>query len=262
VVGHRWSSRRQSVGGAGGVREEPAHDVRELLGRITSPTLVIQRSDVTVLPVALGRYLADNIPGARLVEIPGHDLLWWVGDVDTLLDEVEAFLTGTTGVAPKRERMLATLLFADVVASTERAAQIGDRRWRELLQTYHEVVSREIDRFGGRRVSTDGDGLLAIFQLPADGVRCGAAAVGAVASLGIDLRVGVHTGEVEVVQDDVAGLGVHIAARVMSAAGAGEVLVSRTVVDLVTGSGIEFEDRGEHDLKGVPGSWRLFKLNP
>jgi class 3 adenylate cyclase len=234
-------------------------DERDQLQKITSPTLVIHRA--TSVPSAAGRYIADRIDGARLVELPGADLMWWVGESDPILDEIEIFLAGM-GAAFQTLRKLATVLFFDVVASTEHAARLGDRRWRELLETYVDVARREIDRGGGQLISTSGDGALATFDMPADAVRTGTRIAGAVRALGIEIKAGIHTGEIEIVGDDVAGLGVHIAARVMSAAGPGEVLVSRTVCDLVTGSGLDFDDRGEHDLKGVPGEWRLFAVKP
>jgi class 3 adenylate cyclase len=229
-------------------------DAREALPRITAPTLILTRT--TGVGTPMSRYLADNIRGARLVELPGKDLMWWVGDSDPFLDQIELFL-GPEGAPTRAKRKLATVLFLDVVGSTERAAAMGDKRWRDVLGTYHELAQREVGRLNGQKVAAAGDGVLATFDMPADAIRCGVHITEAVRALGIDVRAGVHTGEIEVVGDDVAGIGVHIAARVMSAAGPGEVLVSRTVADLVTGSGIEFEDRGEHDLKGVPGRWGL-----
>jgi class 3 adenylate cyclase len=238
-----------------------ATDVRDALPRIDVPTLVIRRIDALVINHDLTRYVADNIKGAKYVELPGKDLPWWVGDADAVLDEIEAFVSGRSNVA-RAQRRLATVLFLDIVSSTQRAAEIGDARWRALLETFVELARREVGRGGGRLVSTSGDGVLATFDMPADAVRAGARLAEAVRALSIDVRAGVHTGEVEIVGDDVAGIGVHIAARVMDAAATGEVLVSRTVCDLVTGSGLVFENRGEHDLKGVPGRWQLFALKP
>lgn len=232
-------------------------DARPALPRITAPTLVLTRSSGLGIPFA--RYLAENIAGARLVELPPGDLMWWLGNSDAFLDEIEAFLIGT-GVKIRAQRKLATVLFVDVVGSTERAVALGDRRWREHLATYHELAQRELIRWGGVEVSTAGDGITATFDMPADAVRCATQIAGGVRALEIDVRAGVHTGEIEVVGDDVAGVGVHIAARVQSAASPGEVWVSRTVADIVTGSGLLFEDRGEHDLKGVPGRWKLFAV--
>jgi class 3 adenylate cyclase len=235
-------------------------DVRHILPSITTPTLVIYRNNAA-FPVGLCRYIADHIDGARYIELPGQDLMWWIGDSDAVLDEIERFLGGM-GAVLRPKRKLTTVLFFDVVGSTEVAARLGDRRWRELLETYVDLARREIDRGGGQLISTSGDGALATFEMPADAVRSASRIAGSVRALGIDITAGVHTGEIEIVGHDVAGLGVHIAARVMAAAGPGEVLVSRTVCDLVTGSGLSFENRGEHDLKGVPGSWRLFAVNP
>ncbi len=233
-------------------------DMCPVLPDITAPTLVVQRTEIEMLPVGHGRYMADHIPGARLVELPGIDMVWWVGDFHPIADAIESFLE--LGRARTSRRTLATVLFVDVVASTEQAAKLGDQRWRELLETYHDVVLREIDRHGGRRISTAGDGFLATFDMPTEAVRCAISISRAVRGLDISIRAGVHTGEVEIVGDDLAGIGVHIAARVMSAAGDGEVYVSRTVADLITGSGIDLEDRGEHELKGVPGRWQLYAM--
>lgn len=234
-------------------------DERENLSRIAARTLVLGRSEVLFVEVV--RYLGREIPGAVYEEFPGSDLMWWIGDADAYLGAIERFL-GAERSAYRPLRKLATVLFFDVVGSTETAARLGDRRWRELLETYVDVARREIDRGDGQLVSTSGDGALATFEMPADAVRTAVRVAEAVRALGIEVKAGIHTGEIEIVGDDVAGLGVHIAARVMSTAAAGEVLASRTVCDLVTGSGLEFEDRGEHDLKGVPGTWRLFAVKP
>lgn len=232
-------------------------DAREALPRIKAPTLVLTRT--TGLGVPLSRYLADHIADARLVELPGADLMWWIGDSDAFLDEIEVFLGGQ-GLAMRSTRKLATVLFIDLVGSTERAASMGDNRWRDTLATYHELAQREIDRLNGDRVGTSGDGILATFDMPADAIRCGQRITEGVRALDVDVRAGIHTGEIEIVADDVAGIGVHIASRVMDAAAPGEVLVSRTVADLVTGSGIGLDARGDHDLKGVPGNWALFAV--
>jgi class 3 adenylate cyclase len=234
-------------------------DERENLPRITCPTLVVARDTVGVIPNKVAKYVADNIVGARYVELPGSDLMWWVGDSDPILDEVETFLTAS-GSRVRAQRKLATVMFIDVVESTERAARMGDARWRELLGTYHDIAQRSIDRWGGKRANTAGDGVVATFDMPADAIRCAQQIEGDIGALDIDIRAGVHTGEIEALGTDVAGIGVHIAARVMGHAGAGEVVVSRTVADLVTGSGIAFADRGEHELKGVPGRWQLFAV--
>lgn len=235
-----------------------ASDAREALPRINVPTLVLTRK--TGLGIPMSRFLADNIRGAQLAELPGTDLMWWVGDADAFLDEIEAFMGGQ-GVAPRSKRKLATVLFLDVVGSTERVASMGDRRWRDVLGTYHEIAQREVERVEGERVGTAGDGVLATFEMPADAIRCAQRIKEAIQAIGVDIRAGVHTGEIDIVGDDVAGIGVHIAARVMSSAEPGEVWVSRTVADLVTGSGFSFDDRGEHELKGVPGRWALYAVN-
>lgn len=235
-------------------------DVRHALPSISAPTLVLGRSQVPPEDREVNQYIAQHIEGARYVELPGDDLLWWAGDCDALLDQVETFLASTVGSTPRSRRMLATVLFIDIVASTEQAASIGDQRWRELLSTYHDVAQRQFDRFGGRRANTSGDGVVATFEIPADAIRCARSIAEDARALGIGVRAGIHIGEIETVGEDVAGVGVHIAARVMAIAGPGEVLVSRTVTDLVTGSGIAFADRGEHDLKGVPGRWQLFAV--
>jgi class 3 adenylate cyclase len=209
--------------------------------------------------VGCGRYLADRIEGARLVELPGDDHWWFAGDADALIDEVGHFLTGEL---PDQEpdRVLATVLFTDIVGSTERAAQMGDRRWRDLLESHDATVRRAVERHRGRFVKSLGDGVLATFDGPARAVHCACALLEAVRPLGIELRAGVHTGEVERMGDDVGGIAVHLGARVGSLAGPGEVLASQTVKDLVVGSGIDWEDRGAHELKGVPGEWRLYAV--
>ena len=236
-------------------------DVREALPAISAPTLVIHRSDDVAVPVEFGRHIAERIEGARLVELPGEDHLFMVGDSDAILDEVEDFLTGQRHVH-EPDRVLATVLFTDIVASTEQAAKLGDRGWRELIARHDRLVRRELERYRGRPVKTMGDGFLATFDGPARAIRAARSIADGVASLGLELRAGVHTGELEVVGDDVAGMAVNIGARVSALAGAGEVLVSRTVKDLVVGSGLEFEDRGSHTLKGVPGDWSLYALAP
>jgi class 3 adenylate cyclase len=234
-------------------------DIRAVLPLINTPTLVLHRVDNDFLPIGHARYLAENIPGAKFVELPGRDHLCFAGETDGLLGEIEEFLTGTRGT-PNTDRMLATILFTDIVDSTKRAASTGDRPWRELLDNHDRMAGRQVHRFGGRHVKTTGDGILATFDGPARAIQCGLAVCDGARQLGMEVRVGVHTGEVERRGDDVAGIGVHIAARVQVAAEPGEVWVSRTVTDLVTGSGITFNDRGEHPLKGVPGTWQLFTV--
>jgi class 3 adenylate cyclase len=232
-------------------------DIRHILPAIRVPTLVLYRSGDRLLPAGAARYVTAHVPGAKLVELPGEDHLPWVGDQDAILDEIEEFLTGVRR-GPEPDRVLATVLFTDIVGSTERAATLGDRRWRDLLEAHHGLIRRELDHNRGREVDTTGDGFLAVFDGPARAVRCAAASVGAVRELGLEIRAGVHTGEVEMIGANVGGIAVHIGARVAALAQPGEVLVSSTLKDLVAGSGIAFEDRGAYVLKGVPGEWRVF----
>ena len=236
-------------------------DVRDVVSSIHVPTLIVHRSGDKVCRVEQARFLAANVPGARYVELPGQVHVPWssVGG-DEILAEIREFLTGVRE-APEPDRVLATVLFTDIVGSTERASELGDRRWRELLDAHHSAVRRQLERFRGREIDTAGDGFLASFDGPARAIRCGGAAIDAVRELGIEIRAGVHTGECEVAGDNLAGIAVHIGARVAAQARAGEVLVSSTVHDLVAGSGLEFEDRGSAELKGVPGEWRLYALS-
>jgi class 3 adenylate cyclase len=234
-------------------------DIRHVLPAVRVPTLVMNRVGDLDVNVEEARYIAARIPGAKLVELPGADHTLWVGDTEPLLDEIEEFLTGVRR-GPDPDRVLATVLFTDVVGSTERAAAIGDRAWSELVERHHGAVRTELGRFRGREVDTAGDGFLATFDGPARAVRCAVASVEAVRDLGLEIRAGVHTGEVEMADDGVRGLAVHIGSRVAGLAGAGEVLVSSTVKDLVAGSGIEFAERGEYELKGVPGAWRVYAV--
>jgi class 3 adenylate cyclase len=233
-------------------------DVRPVLPTISVPTLVLHRVGDIDVKVEEGRWIASQVPGAKYVELPGDDHLIWAGDVDGLVDEVEDFLTGSRP-APASDRVLATVLFTDIVGATERASELGDRRWREVLEQHHAMVRRELERFRGREVDTAGDGFLATFDGPARAVRCARAIQEALAQLGLDVRAGLHTGEVELSDGGVAGIAVHTGARVAALAEGGEVLVSSTVRDLVSGSGIAFEDRGDQELKGV-GVWRLYSV--
>jgi class 3 adenylate cyclase len=233
-------------------------DIRDILPSIRVPTLLIHRRDDT-LPIEGARYMADRIPDARLIELEGEDHWPWVDDPDEVCDYVEEFLTGARHV-PEPDRVLSTVLFTDIVGSTERASALGDRRWRELLDAHEEVIRRELDRHSGREVKTTGDGFLATFDGPTRAVRCARAISDEVRRLGIEVRAGLHTGECELRNGDVGGIAVHIAARVAAKAGPGEVLVSSTVKDLVVGSDLEFADRGPHELKGVPGEWRLLAV--
>jgi class 3 adenylate cyclase len=232
-------------------------DLTEVLGAIQAPTLVLHRTGDKFAPVEEGREMAKLIPGARFVELPGDDHLSYMGDWQGVLDEVEEFLTGVRH-GPEPDRVLATVLFTDIVGSTEHAARLGDRGWRETLRLHEGVVERELARFRGRAVKSMGDGVLATFDGPARAIRCARALARSADALGLKLRAGIHTGEVELIGEDVGGIAVHIGARVSALAGADEVLVSSTVKDLVAGSGIEFDDRGEHALKGVPGEWRVY----
>jgi class 3 adenylate cyclase len=236
-----------------------AVDVRPLLPQIAVPTLVMHRIGDRINEVDHGRYLADRIPGARWVALPGDDFLLWAGDTDAIVDEVEEFLTGRRGGA-EPTRIVATVMFTDVVGSTERARALGDRAWADLLERHNARVRAELRRFGGREIDTAGDGFLTSFDSPASAIKCAKAVLGSVREIGVALRIGLHTGECDVVGDKLRGIAVHIGARVASNAGAGETLVSQTVKDLVAGSGIEFQDRGSHELKGVPGEWRLYSV--
>lgn len=237
-------------------------DVRDRLHRVAVPTLILHRDNPAFSPVGHAHYLAEHIPGSRLVELPGEDALYWVGDTVPVLDEIEEFITGVRG-GSVAERLLTTIVFTDIVASTERAALLGDDRWRDLLDNHDTIVRHELQRFSGREVNTAGDGFVATFSSPSAAIACADAIVDAVHVLGIEVRVGIHAGEVEVrgaSHSDVAGMAVHIGARVAAHAGPSEVLVSSTVRDIVTGSRHRFEDRGETALKGVPGQWRLCAL--
>jgi class 3 adenylate cyclase len=234
-------------------------DVRYLLPSIQVPTLLLQRIENPYLVPEHGRYLAAHIDEARLVELPGADLLYWVGDTAPLLDEIEEFVTGSRG-GTGAERVLATVLFTDIVGSTELAGRLGDDRWRDLLDRHDQTVRVELERFRGREVKTVGDGFVATFDSPGRAIECALAIRDALRSLDVGVRSGVHTGEIEVRGNDVAGMAVHIGARISARAGEGEVLVSSTVKDLVVGSNVVFASRGEHELKGVPGTWRLFAV--
>ena len=258
-----WARFARSVASPDGFRELATIlsqiDVRAAVPLIQAPTLVLHRRDDLIVPVGHGEWAAEHIQGARFVELDGNDHIVWLGDSDGIVDEVEEFLTGARP-APETDRVLATVLFTDIAGSTEKAASIGDRRWRELLEQHHLVVRRELDRHRGREIDTAGDGFMAAFDGPARAIRCAAAVVDGVRPLGLEVRAGVHTGECEQIGEKLGGIAVHIAARVSAAAEPSEVLVSQTVKDLVAGSGIAFEDRGVRELKGVPEEWRLFAV--
>jgi pimeloyl-ACP methyl ester carboxylesterase len=234
-------------------------DVRNVVPTITVPTLVLHRTDDRVCHVENARWLAGTIRGARYVELPGNDHALWVDGGDQVVPEIEEFLTGVREPA-EPDRVLATVLFTDIVGSTERARDLGDRGWRELLDRHHELVRRQLERFRGREIDTAGDGFFATFDGPARGIRCGRAIVESVREVGLEVRAGLHTGEVELAGKAVRGIAVHTGARVAAHAAPGEVLVSQTVKDLVAGSGIELADRGLHELKGIPGEWRLYSV--
>ena len=260
----RWWGRYERQGASPGAAEAMMKvnaeiDIKHVLPTIRVPTLVIHRSGDAAVNVEAGRYLAAHIPSARYVELPGPDHLWFLGDADSVLDPIQEFLTGTRGAA-EVDRVLATVLFTDVVSSTRRAAELGDRRWAELLEAYHSAVRNEISRFRGREIDTAGDGVFAAFDGPARAIRCACAVHDAVGQLGLEIRTGLHTGECEVVGDKIGGLAVHIGARVAAEAQPGEVLVSSTVKDLVAGSGIRFGEGKTVQLKGVPGEWQLYAV--
>jgi class 3 adenylate cyclase len=237
-------------------------DLRDLLPTIAVPTLVLHRTEDPVESVESGRYLADHIPGATLVELPGRDTLPWVGDSDPVLAEIRRFLVGEDAAAARApsSRSLATVLFTDVVGSTEQVAKLGDAGYRQVLERHHRAIRSELRRHGGSEVDTAGDGFFATFDGPARAIECALAICEAVRPLGIEVRAGIHTGEVETIDGKVGGLGVHIGSRVSAVAGPSEVLVSSTVKDLVAGSGLVLEDTGEHELKGVPDRWRLYRV--
>ncbi len=231
--------------------------MRPALSSVQAPTLFVCRQGLW--NAASVRDDARQIRDAELVELPGEDFLFFAGDSGPMLDAIEEFLTGQLP-AHHSDRVLATVLFTDIVGPTEHAAQMGDRRWKELLTTHDALLGAEVERHRGRLVRSTGDGVLATFDGPGRAIRCACAVRDSMRSVGLDIRAGLHTGEIELRGDDVAGVAVHIGARVSALAGAGEVLVSRTVTDLVAGSGIQFEDRGQHELKGVPGTWHLYSV--
>lgn len=261
----RWFGRIERMGASPGAaaalwRMNLELDARDLLPAVRVPTLVLHRRDDPMLPLAASRYLADRIPGAKLAELEGSDHLPWVGDSDAVVREVQAFLTGAHQEAFV-DRVLATVLFVDIVGSTERAAEIGDAAWRTQLDTFYDSMRRTLERYRGQEVNTTGDGFLARFDGPARAIRCAEEICSNSSQMGLQVRTGLHTGECELRGDDLGGIAVHIGSRIADRAEAGEILVSSTVKDLVAGSGIAFEDRGEEVLKGVPGSWHLFAVD-
>jgi pimeloyl-ACP methyl ester carboxylesterase len=260
----KWWARYQRIGASPGTvlsmrRMLGQIDVRDVLPSIRAPTLVLHRAQTAWNRVEHGRYLAKHIPDARLVEVPGIDHFSFIGDSEAILSETENFVAGLAA-PPVSDRQLSTVLFTDIVGSTQLAAEVGDRRWREVLEAQRTLVRRELERYRGLEIDTAGDGFFATFDGPARAVRCAAVLRDAVKPLGIEIRAGLHTGEVEVLSEGLAGVAVHIGQRVLAEAEPGEVLVSSTVKDLTAGSGLEFEDRGLHALKGVPEEWRLFAV--
>jgi class 3 adenylate cyclase len=260
----RWFARLERLSASPGtaaslLRMHGEVDVRSVLPTIKVPTLVLHREGDQLIDIRHSRYLVEHIPGARYVGLPGDEALTFAGGADELLDEIEEFLTGVRP-QPESERILSTVMFSDIVDSTSRAAELGDRRWRDLLESIEGEVMSELERFRGRAVKAMGDGFLSTFDGPARGIRCATAIREAARAYGVEVRSGLHTGEIEVMGDDVGGLAVHIGARVSAIAAPGEVLVSGTVRDLVVGSGIAFADRGTCELRGVPGEWRLFAV--
>jgi class 3 adenylate cyclase len=235
-------------------------DVRPILPTISAPTLVIHARD-DIVPVQSGRYLADHIPRARYLEVEGTDGVPWLAEPDRILTEIEEFLTGSHGAPGPSHRALRSVLFTDIVASTERAAAAGDQRWRAVLHSFGEITAEHTQRFGGTVVKSTGDGHLTTFDGPTQAIRCAEALRADAETLGIQIRAGIHTGECELLDADIGGIAVHIAARICGQAGAGDILVSRTVRDLVVGSGTGFEDRGSVELRGVPGTWQLLAVD-
>jgi pimeloyl-ACP methyl ester carboxylesterase len=258
----RFTARLERAGASPGAalalaRMNQDIDVRHVLPTISVPTLVLHRTGDLAVSVEHGRYLGQHIPGAKYVEQTEGDHLPWTGDTDALCGEIQAFLTGARSEA-EPDRVLATVLFTDIVDSTKRAAEVGDRAWRELIGHHHFLVRQQLERHRGREINTAGDGFFAAFDGPARAVRCGRAIVDAIKSLNMQVRAGVHTGECEVMGENLGGIAVHIGARVAALAGADEVMVTNTVKDLVAGSGLRFEARGHRTLKGVPGEWNVF----
>jgi class 3 adenylate cyclase len=253
-----------TIAKGGGIAEEEMHnrvDLLALLPTIRVPTLVLHRTDDPLEPIESGRLVAERIPGAKLLELPGRDALPWIGEADAVLEAIELFLTGERRT-PQPDRVLATVLFTDIVDSTSLSAAMGDRAWSEILARHDRIVRDEVQRGRGRVIKAIGDGYLATFDGPARAISSAVAIAGETAELGIEIRSGVHTGEIEFDGEDIAGIGVTIGARIGALAGASEVLVSQTVRDLVAGAGLKMEDAGEHELKGVPDRWRLFRVLP
>ena len=244
----------------GVIETYPLIDVRPILPTMRVPTLVLHRAGDSAIPVEHGRYYAEHIPGATLCELSGKDHWWWVGDSESVAVAIEEFLIGAAH-SPPPDRVLKTVLFSDIVGSTEHAVELGDRRWRHLLDEHDAAVRRDLEQYRGVEVKTTGDGFLAAFDGPARAIRCAQAIVADAHSLGVEVRIGLHTGECEVRGDDLAGIAVHLGARIAALSNDGEVLVTSTVRDLVAGSGIDFVDRGRHALKGIPGEWQVLAVS-
>jgi pimeloyl-ACP methyl ester carboxylesterase/class 3 adenylate cyclase len=260
----RWWAEFQRLAASPGaavafIRKYAEVDARDVLPAISVPTLVIHRAGDIMVTIPHGRYIAEHVPGARMIELPGDDHMCFAGDQDAILDPIEEFVTGGLADAAP-DRVLATVLFTDIVDSTARAAELGDRKWRDLLETWQLQVRKLLERYRGREVKTTGDGFLAAFDGPERAIHCARAIAQQSPPIGVYVRTGVHTGQCELLGEDLGGIAVHIAARVVAKADPGEVLVSSTVRDLVAGSGIGFDDRGAHTLKGVPDQWRLFAV--
>jgi class 3 adenylate cyclase len=259
-----WWARFERLGASPGavsalMRMNSEININPVLSAIHVPTLILHRTEDTLVDVEASRFMAERIPGAKYVELSGRDHVPVVGDADAILDEIEEFLTGARlGAEP--DRALLTVMFTDIVGSTERAAELGDRRWRDLLDSHRMVVRRELARHRGKEVNTTGDGFLVTFDGPARAIRCAIRIREELRQRGLEIRIGLHTGECELLSDDIGGVAVHIGARVEARAMPGEVLVSSTVKDLVVGSGLQFEDRGTHTLKGIPDEWHLFAV--
>ena len=261
----RWWGKWERVGSSPGTTEKrmelTSHmDVREFLPRVQTPTLIIDRPEAKAMDSRHAQYFAEHIPGAELKELPGRDAVSFGDGLEAFIEALEEFTLGTVASARNTQRALATVLFTDIVGSTSRAAELGDRLWRETLESHDRMTRELVGRFGGRAIKSTGDGFLATFDGPARAVRCATALTARVDELGIELRAGLHAGEVELIGADVGGMAVHIGARIGALGGPGEVLASSTVRDLVVGSGIEFAERGEKELKGVPGAWRIFSV--
>ncbi len=235
-------------------------DVQSLLGVLEVPTLILHKTNDSAFPIGCGQHLHENIAGSKFVELKGTDHLPYTGDTRLLIDEIEDFITGQRGTASRTDRVLATVLFTDIVESTKKATELGDMRWKELLSVHDRISKEQVESYRGKFLKSTGDGLLAIFDGPGRAIHCAIKLNCLLRKAGIEIRSGLHTGEIELCGQDISGISVHIASRINSEANAGEIMVSRTLTDLVAGSGIEFEERGMHQLKGVSGEWRLFRV--